>query len=171
MTQEDIVLMIRSKDQKAFIQLYDLYAQSLYGIISGLTSDSEEAENILHDVFVKIWNNFDSFPENKVRFYTWIANLARETAIEKQKSDENYSKNKHVSKNFINLIDEKKIDTIGIEEFVKKMKPLHIKLIDTLFFKGHTPIEVSEEFDIPISTIRSENRNSIAELKKLISEL
>jgi RNA polymerase sigma-70 factor (ECF subfamily) len=40
------------------------------------------------------------------------------------------------------------VDTIGINEFVKKLKPKCIQIIDLLFFKGYTQQEASEELEI-----------------------
>jgi RNA polymerase sigma-70 factor (ECF subfamily) len=41
------------------------------------------------------------------------------------------------------------VDTIGINEFVKRLKPKCIQIID-LFFKGYTQQEASEELEIPL---------------------
>lgn len=171
MVQEKIVSLIQNNQKEAFTQLYDSYAQSLFGIISNLTSNPEEAEDILQDVFVKIWKNIDSYSENNERFYTWLVNITRETAIEKLKSKGYFSKKNLTTQNFVNLTDNNSKDSIGIREFVKKMKPLHIKLIDCLFFKGFSLQEASEELEIPVTTLKSENRNSISELKNLLKQL
>jgi RNA polymerase sigma-70 factor (ECF subfamily) len=46
------------------------------------------------------------------------------------------------------------VDTIGINEFVKKLKPKCIQIIDLLFFKGYTQQEASEELEIPLGTVK-----------------
>jgi RNA polymerase sigma-70 factor (ECF subfamily) len=61
-----------------------------------------------------------------------------------------------------------KIDTIGVQEFVKKLKPRCIKLIDLLFFKGFTQQEASDELEIPLGTVKTHNRNCISELRNLL---
>ncbi|MPT35813.1 MAG: RNA polymerase subunit sigma-70, partial [Flavobacterium sp.] len=58
--------------------------------------------------------------------------------------------------------------TIGIQEFVKKLKPKCIQLIDLLFFKGYTQQEVSETLEIPLGTVKTQNRNCINELRNLL---
>ncbi len=83
MTQKDILPLIRNKDDKAFITLYSMYHKSLFGVISNLIIEQEEAERVLQKVFVKIWKNIDSYNESKRRFYTWILNITRNAAIDK----------------------------------------------------------------------------------------
>ena len=104
MTQEDILLLLYKKDEKAYTILYDMYSKSLFSIIFNLVKEREEAEDILQEVFVKIWKNLDSFSESKGRFYTWMLNIARNTAIDKLRSKGfNNSKKNLSSDNFVHL--------------------------------------------------------------------
>ena len=144
MTQEELLPLIYKKDERAFTLLYDMYSKSLFGVISNLIKDQEEAEDVLQDVFVKIWKNIDSYNEEKGRLYTWMVNITRNTTIDKLRSKGYNNSQKNLSAdNFVHLLDDNtrltnKIDSIGIREFVKKLKPKCIKIIDLLFFKGYT---------------------------------
>lgn len=166
--------MIFQKDERAFTYMYDMYSKSLFAVISNLVREREEAEDVLQEVFVKIWKNIDTYNESKGRFYTWILNIARNTAIDKLRSKGfNNSKKNLSSDNFVHLLDDSnklthKIDTIGIREFVSKLKPKCIQIIDLLFFKGYTQQEASDELAIPLGTIKTQNRNCINDLRKFL---
>ncbi len=171
MTQEELIPMILKKEERAFTLLYDMYSKSLYAVISNLLKETEDAEDVLQEVFVKIWKNFDSYSDSKGRLYTWMLNIARNTAIDKLRS-KGYSNNqKNLSTdNFVHLLDDSnkmihRIDTIGIKEFVQKLKPKCIAIIDLLFFKGFTQQETSDELEIPLGTIKTLNRNCINDLR------
>jgi RNA polymerase sigma-70 factor (ECF subfamily) len=174
MTQEDILPLVLKKDDKAFTTLYDMYSKSLFSVISNLINDQEEAEDILQEVFVKIWKNIDSYNETKGRFYTWIVNIARNTSIDKLRSKGYNNKQKNLSSdNFVHLLDESNklvnlIDTIGIQDFVKKLKPKCIQLIELLFFQGYTQQEASDELEIPLGTVKTQNRNCINDLRNYL---
>lgn len=174
MTQEELLTQIYKKDDKAFTLLYDMYAKNLYGIIFNLIKDREEAEDILQETFVKIWKNLDTYNESKGRFFTWILNIARNSAIDRLRSKNFNNNQKNLSSdNFVHILDDQSrttniIDTIGIQEFVKKLKPKCIQLIDLLFFKGYTQQEVSETLEIPLGTVKTQNRNCINELRNLL---
>lgn len=174
MSQEELLVLIYKKDDRAFNHIYDMYSKSLFAVISNLVKDKEEAEDVLQEVFVKIWKNIDSYNETKGRFYTWILNIARNTSIDKLRSKNfNNSKKNLSSDNFVHLLDQSnkltdKIDSIGIQEFVKKLKPKCIQIIDLLFFKGYTQQEASDELEIPLGTIKTQNRNCINDLRNFL---
>lgn len=174
MTQEDILPLILKKDDKAFTTLYDMYSKSLFSVISNLIKEQEEAEDVLQEVFVKIWKNIETYNETKGRFYTWIVNIARNTAIDKLRSKGFNNSQKNLSSdNFVHLLDDSnkltnRIDTIGIQEFVKKLKPKCIQLIELLFFQGYTQQEASDELEIPLGTVKTQNRNCINDLRNYL---
>ncbi|MBC7523637.1 MAG: sigma-70 family RNA polymerase sigma factor [Flavobacterium sp.] len=174
MTQEDILPLILKKDDKAFTTLYNMYSKSLFSVISNLIKEQEEAEDVLQEVFVKIWKNIESYNDTKGRFYTWILNIARNTAIDKLRSKAFNNSQKNLSSdNFVHLLDDSnkltnRIDTIGIQEFVKKLKPKCIQLIELLFFQGYTQQEASDELEIPLGTVKTQNRNCINDLRNYL---
>lgn len=171
MTQEELIPLILRKDSRAFTIMYDMYSKSLFSVITNLIKENEEAEDALQEVFVKIWKNIDSYNESKGRLYTWMLNIARNTAIDKLRSKGfNNSKKNLSSDNFVHLLDDSnklinRIDTIGIKEFVQKLKPKCIALIELLFFQGFTQQEASEELEIPLGTVKTQNRNCINDLR------
>ena len=174
MTQEDILPLILKRDDRAFTKLYSMYNKSLFGVISNLIKEQEEAEDVLQEVFVKIWKNIDSYNESKGRFYTWILNIARNTAIDKLRSKGFNNNQKNLSAdNFVHLLDDSnkltdRIDTIGIKEFVKKLKPKCIQIIELLFFQGYTQQEASDELEIPLGTIKTQNRTCMNDLRNYL---
>ena len=174
MTQEEVLALISKKDDRAYTYLYDMYSKSLFSVIKNLINDREEAEDVLQEVFIKIWKNIDSYNESKGRFYTWTVNIARNSTIDKLRSKNfNNSKKNLSSDNFVHLLDDSnkltnKIDSIGIEEFVKKLKPKCIQIIDLLFFKGYTQQEASDELEIPLGTVKTQNRNCINDLRNFL---
>lgn len=171
MTQEELLPLVLKKDDRAFTLLYDMYSKSLFSVISNLISDREEAEDVLQESFVKIWKNIETYNDSKGRLYTWMLNITRNTAIDKLRSKGFNNKQKNLSSdNFVHLLDDSnkainRIDTIGIQEFIKKLKPKCIQLLDLLFFKGFTQQEASEELEIPLGTVKTQNRNCINDLR------
>ncbi|MHA3788986.1 RNA polymerase sigma factor [Flavobacterium hauense] len=174
MTQEELLAQIYKKDSKAFNTLYDMYSKSLYGVIFNLLKNKEEAEDVLQEVFVKIWKNIDSYNDTKGRFFTWILNIARNTAIDRLRSKDHTKNLKNLSvDNFVHILDHNatvvnKIDAIGIREFVKKLKPVCVRIIELLFFKGYTQQEASDELAMPLGTVKTQNRNCIKDLRTIL---
>ena len=174
MTQEEIIPLLLKKEDKAFTIMYDMYSKSLFSVISNLLKETEDAEDVLQDVFVKIWKNIESYNESKGRLYTWMLNIARNTAIDKLRSKGFNNSQKNLSSdNFVYLLDDSnkltnRIDTIGIKEFIGKLKPKCIKIIELLFYQGYTQQEASEELEIPLGTVKTQNRSCINDLRNYL---
>jgi len=62
--------------------VYDNYSNLLYGVIVRIVMDRREAENLLQDCFVKIWQNAARYNVEKGKLVTWLINIARNTAID-----------------------------------------------------------------------------------------
>jgi RNA polymerase sigma factor (sigma-70 family) len=176
MQQDGLILELQNGNQKAFERIYALYSESTYGIIYSILKDETIAEEILQDVFLKIWNNASSYNQDKGRFFTWILNIARNASIDhlRSKSHKNTKKNL-TSDNFVDILESSsnfsaKADAIGITKYINMLKPVCKKLIDLLFFKGYTQKETAEELEMPLGTVKTRNRACINNLREMLAE-
>ena len=166
-----LILEMQAGNQKAFSRLYTLYSEAIYGIIYSIVLDEAVAEEILQDVFVKIWDNAKSYSVEKGRFFTWILNIARNQAIDETRSKAFKNSKKNLSTtNFVHILSStdnlnKKTNAIGLKKFVDALKPICIQIIDLLYFKGYTQVEASKTLDMPLGTLKTRNRNCINELR------
>ena len=169
-----LIERMQQNDEHAFSKLYLLYSEAMYGIIYSIVLDEAVAEEVLQDTFIKIWNNSSSYNIEKGRFFTWILNIARNTAIDKTRSKGFKNSRKNLSTtNFVDILTStdnlnKKTNAIGIRNFVDKLKPTCIKIIDLLFFKGFTQKDAAEELEMPLGTLKTRNRNCLRDLRTLV---
>ena len=63
--EKEIVAHLENEDRKAIDLAYKNYGKALYGIILRIVKSSEIAEEVLQDVFVKIWVNAKSYNKSK----------------------------------------------------------------------------------------------------------
>lgn len=167
MNQEETIKLIYKKDENSFALLYDNYAKSLFGLISSAVPEREKAEKILTEVMEDIWNSLDSYVHSNGRFYSWLVEKSQNHVFDFLKKSGDFESNKIHS--FVDLLDnENKPETIGIQDYVKKLKPRSIKIIDFLFFKSYSINEVSEKLEINPESLVFENRLSLKELRNLI---
>ncbi|QEK51988.1 RNA polymerase sigma factor [Pedobacter aquae] len=152
--------------------LYDMYSSSLLGVIFKIVADREIAEDVLQDTLVKIWNSIHQYDATKGRLFTWMVNVARNLAIDKLRSKDfrNHSKNQDIE-NHVNAIDEQRNTTykpelLGVKDLVEKLKPEQRKIVELVYFQGYTHVEVSDELEIPLGTVKTRLRMGIMELRK-----
>lgn len=174
MNLETLVSQFQNKNEIAFEQLYNMYCKSIHGIIYSIVHDDEISEELVTDVFMKAWNNAESYSKDKGRFFTWLLNIARNTAIDKLRSKSFKNKKQNLQADFfVDILEShtslnRETDSIGLTAFVKHLAKKCRDLIELLYFKGYTQKEASETLEIPIGTIKTRNRNCIIELRKIL---
>ena len=161
-----LIISMQKGDERAFSKLYTMYSEAIYGIIYSIVLDE--------DAFIKIWNNSGSYDIDKGRFFTWILNIARNTAIDKTRSKSYKNSKKNLSTtNFVDILQSgdnlnKATNAIGVRKFVEKLKPTCIKIIELLFFKGFTQKDAAENLEMPLGTLKTRNRNCLKDLRLVV---
>ena len=174
MQLETLVEKFKQKDEKAFESLYNMYRDSMQGVIYNIVRDNDIAEEVMQDVFIKAWHNASTYSTQKGRFFTWLLNIARNAAIDKTRSKAfKKSKQNLDSDFFVDILEtseslDNSTDAIGIKKFVGKLAEKCKAVIELIYFKGYTQLEASETLDMPIGTIKTRNRNCIKELRNLV---
>lgn len=150
-------------------QLYDLYGGALYGVILKIIGEETIAQDILQEVFVKIWMKIALYDEKKGRLFTWMLNLTRNTALDVVRS----SKYKQaVSNRNLDQIentragDRLKIDDIGVKEILNRLDAKQREVIELVYFKGYTHVEAAEQLNLPLGTVKTRVRSSLKLLRK-----
>lgn len=173
-TEEELVVLLKGRDQQAFSYLYDNYAAALNGIICRMVDETHLAEDILQEAFVKIWNNFIHYDSSKGRLFTWMINITRNLTIDTLRS-KGYKKSRKISRdeNSVSNYQDKnstsdQFDVIGLRKQVANLKPEQKSIIDLAYFGGYTQEEISKEIGIPLGTVKTRMRSAILELRKML---
>lgn len=69
-------------DRAAFAQVYRHTSRKLFGVCLRVLGDRSEAEDALQEVFIKVWQKASAFDSGRSSPVTWLATLARNTAID-----------------------------------------------------------------------------------------
>lgn len=170
-SEEELVGLLQSKSRKAFDALYTNYSDALFGVISKVITDEELAQDILQEVFVKIWDRFESYNASKGRLFTWMLNIARNASIDATRSKQ-FGKDKKTNsiENSVNIAwnnnsEQSKTDFIGVQKFLDQLRPEYRLLIDMIYFEGYTHAEAAEELELPLGTVKTRVRSAIIELR------
>jgi len=167
-----LVERFKKKDVSAFETLYGMYADNICGVIETIVRNEGRSQEICQDVFIKIWNNSESYNSSKGRFFTWILNIARNAAIDEVRSRSYKNQKKNLSADyFVGILasseeDNSVVDTSRIRRMVKNLKEKCVQIIELLYFKGYTQKEAAEELEIPVGTVKTRNRSCISQLRE-----
>ncbi|MCQ0988447.1 sigma-70 family RNA polymerase sigma factor [Jiella marina] len=70
-------------DESALGELYERTAAKLFGVTLRILHDREEAEDVLHDVYLTVWQRADRFDAGRASPITWLATIARNRSIDR----------------------------------------------------------------------------------------
>jgi RNA polymerase sigma-70 factor (ECF subfamily) len=167
-SEPQLIQMIKSKNRAGFDALYENYSGTFYHVIYRKVPNSLVAEDILQEVFVKIWKGIDQYDESKGKLYTWMLRVVRNTSIDYLRSQENKHKqvtraNEHADMNIPETAS-REID-FGLQKIVTQMEPKHRDVINTIFYGAHTYDEAAKKLGIPLGTLKSRARTALLMLR------
>jgi RNA polymerase sigma factor (sigma-70 family) len=172
--EQELIHLLKERDNQAFSYLYDNYSGALYTIILQIVKGNELASDVLQEVFVNIWRKIESYDASKGRLFTWMLNIARNASIDtiRSKSFQNAQKNQELADNvntsMANQVTQLNIDNIGLRKVLLKLKPEIRTLVELAYFKGYTHEEIAELEGIPLGTVKTRIRNALLQLREYL---
>ena len=139
-----IFVLLKQGDQQAIGLLYDKYAPALFGIISRITDNKQQAEEILHRVFINAWNLRDAYNSSRLSLFTWLINMARQSAFDADKPES--------AKNLSGSNPVYEASENGIKEDLA---------FDLVYYKGLTISEVATLLHLPVSAVTTNIKMAI----------
>lgn len=77
----DLIRQYRAGDNQAFERLVENHLEAVYSFVARYVGNNSEAEDIVQDVFIKIWKHLGRFDTQR-NFRTWIFTIAKNTALD-----------------------------------------------------------------------------------------
>lgn len=180
----DLMRRIASKEPEALSLLYDQYNRLLFGLLKSILKKTEEAEDILQEVFTSIWEKVDQFDYEKGTPYTWIVSLTRNKAIDRLRSKVYKEQKKQATslddgETFVPLFSEENnpLENTILSDRAKRVYNALEKLtekqrtvIQIAYFDGLSQTEISDEYDIPLGTVKTRMRDGMKKLRELLAQ-
>jgi RNA polymerase sigma-70 factor (ECF subfamily) len=171
---DSIALEFQNGSLKAFEQVYNLYAESMQGVIFNIVKDADAAQEVMQDVFIKAWKKHNQYSPEKGRVFTWLLNISRNAAIDKVRSADYRKSQQNVSSStFADVFEShddlhKRVDGIGLKDVIKNLGEKCRSLIELLYFQGYTQSEVADETATPLGTVKTNSRRCIGKLREVL---
>lgn len=178
-TVQNLVMLlgrVAAKDGGAFEQIYDATSSKLYGIILRILKRRDLADEVLQEVYVKIWERAADFDPARSSPITWMATIARNRALDEIRrrvpvSIEDAPEALNVASN-----DAPPLQALELSEDVKrlnacldKLDPQRKQIVVEAYLQGATREELSQRFGHPVATIKTWLHRSLAQLKACLS--
>lgn len=159
--------------REALREVYDLTSAKLFGIILRILRDREEAEDVLQDVYVTVWNRADRYDPSRASPVTWLATIARNRAIDRLRSLG--PRRAGASMEDAETLPDEAPDALSRLEADDEARALR-RCLETLdartrgsivaaFFGGVTYEDVAAREGVPLGTMKSTIRRGLIRLK------
>lgn len=169
-------------DRQALADLYDQLSKPLFSTARHILSDASEAEDVVHDVFLTLWENASDFNASKGSVYSWAAALTRNRSIDRLRMRSNRSR----------LLGQSIPDDLGYAEasglegadhhadITERASAVRAALeglpdeqrrtLELAYFSGLTQKEISETLKEPIGTIKARIRRGLLKLRDSLAQ-
>ena len=165
-------------DRAALRHLYDRTSAKLFGVCLRILSSREEAEDVLQDVYLIIWNRAESFDPSRASPITWLSTIARNRSIDRLRQVGPRAYDKPVDA-VLDLADgrpdglemlEMDDENRRLSECLGSLDDRSRAAITSAFFGGATYEELAHRADMPLGTMKSLIRRGLMKLRGCLSQ-
>ena len=158
---EELARKVQKGDKQSFNLLVSRYSEKIFRYAKRFLYNPEDAEDATQDVFLKTYENIQSFNTNK-RFSPWIYRVAHNTfinIIRKKKREKiefidlDTVLPHFVSHNTLEKDISDKFDLKLLENDIKKLSVKYREIIVLYYFEEKNYAEISDILNIPVSTV------------------
>ncbi|HMR44220.1 MAG TPA: sigma-70 family RNA polymerase sigma factor [Saprospiraceae bacterium] len=170
---EKIVGLLLARDEQGMRLLFEHFSPALYGIVLRIVRNEELARELLNDVFMKVWENIQSYDSSKSKFFTWMVRIARNAAIDMARSKRFKNENKTDQLDFSVFSknepsEQMNVQNLELKKLLDYLDEDHRKIIDLMYFQDYSQSEIEKEFNIPLGTVKTRARRAILQLREFL---
>jgi RNA polymerase sigma-70 factor (ECF subfamily) len=174
-TAQQLLAGVAQHDESALAHLYDLAAPGLYGLISEIVSDRDAAQEILKEVFVRLWRDAKRVHAGGGSVKVWLAMEARAKSVDWQRAQNGLRTTAHSRLQSLmklnswmprpaDIAQVEKRRTL-LEKLVRRLPKPQSDLLELAIVKGFTETEISRQAEQPPGRIEHELRAGLRFLR------
>jgi RNA polymerase sigma-70 factor, ECF subfamily len=173
-SRQDLVAALQQTargDRAAFRLVYEATSLKLYGIVVRILGRRDLADEVLQEVYIRVWQRAGDFDTASGSPITWLAAIARNLAL-----DEARRKTPRSIEDFPEVLqlpsDDDPSATIERNEDLRRLQgcleglaPEKKELVLLVYYYGMTREEISSRIGRPVATVKTWLRRSLAQLR------
>ncbi len=172
---EDAALLqrVRLHDRDAFAVLYDRYASAVNGMALVVLRDRTLAEDVTHDVFLRLWQRADAYDAGRGRFAPWLMCVARNRAIDvhrRRRAQPALVLDDELARWAFDPEPDPADQVItrqlrrDVQQALAELAPDQRRLLDLAYFGGMSQSQIAESLERPLGTVKSQIRTAMRHL-------
>lgn len=172
---EQLIARVALQDRRAFRDLYDHTAAKLFGVCLRLMRSRSDAEDVLQEVYVKVWRNAAQYSPSGHSPVSWLVTVARNCAIDRLRARGGDAVPlDHVEEPADEAPDPERLADAAVsgrnlERCLKELEAARAQAIAGAYVEGLSYKELAERHGIPLNTMRTWLRRGLARLRECLS--
>lgn len=186
-SDDQLMAAVAVGDCSAFEQLYDRHVRNCFGLAVRIVREPSTAEDIVQEVFTKLWSRPDTFSPDRGAFHTWLLMVVRNKALDKLRRTKTRSGPRiipwHVestgSETIVDILPdtgptpheeawERESATV-VRHALGQLSAHEYQAIELAYFGGLTQREIAEKLEQPLGTIKTRTRSALRRLHQFLS--
>ena len=177
----DLLARITKRERAAFEELYTRYSNILYATAMKFLKEDADAQDVVQDVFIQIWDKAKLYDPAKGKPLTWALTMTRNRSIDRIRAiqrrtrlrddfeKETVADESAGIREALSGVDASERTQI-LRDAVARLSPEQRKVIDLAFFGGLTQSEIADRLGEPLGTVKARARRGLMKLKELLGE-
>jgi RNA polymerase sigma-70 factor, ECF subfamily len=171
-----LLAAISRGDRQAFSKLYECTSAKLYGICLRLMGNEAEAQEVLQEAYVTVWRKADRFEPAKASPVTWLAVLARNTAVDRLRRRHDMFEDLDAAANVeandpsaFNILADAQ-DAIRLHYCLEALDERAGAMIRSAFIDGASYPQLAAREGVPLGTMKSWIRRGLQRLRGCLEQ-
>lgn len=179
LNDQTLTARLRDHDDAALSEIYARHSRSVFSLSLRVLGDASAAEDVLQEVFLKLWRQPESFDPDRGNLGSWLLSVAhhrsidvvrrRRTRGEQQLSEGVYdiAERPDVSINPVDAAGNQEL-AVAVRRALAQIPDAQRQAIEMAFFQGKTHVEISAELGEPLGTAKTRIRLGMRKLRSLL---
>ena len=161
--------------EAALSTLYDRYSGTVYGVGLKILGERSLAEELVQDVFLKVWRSSHTFDPSRASFSTWLYRVTRSAAIDLHRKrahkvhpipdgESHVLAARDLSATPQEVVDESWLSW-RVSRALEALDGPHREVIELAYFGGLSQREISERTGVPLGTVKSRTASAFKRLR------
>ena len=174
---EELMQRLVYRDLWAFRALYDRYGNLVYSAALRVLRDPQVAEDMVQEIFLRIWRKPESYVAQRGRFATWLTSVTRNRAVDEVRSRGRRFRHETASPEeqerelpapetndpalMAELADQRRLIVAALAQIPAEQR----QIIELAYFGGLTQQEIAERLAQPLGTVKTRIRLGMQKLR------
>ncbi len=170
---DELLARVAEGDRQAFADFYDLVASRALGLVIRVLRDRAQAEEVVQEVFLEIWQTAPRYDASRGTALTWVLTMAHRRAIDRVRSAQSARDREtregirdfRVEYDSVSEAAELRLEHERVRRAMERLTPLQREAVSLAYYGGYSSGEVAQMLSIPIGTVKTRLRDGLIRLR------